>query len=393
MTQGRNQKYLRKRNKGKILQLLSRNPMSYSELARELNLSNTAIGNIVNDLIESGIVERESDVLGRLGIRIKLRQQIGYIVAIDLSKAFSEICAVTLTNELIYKGKVDFEYKIGEQTINEIFEIIDSIVEEQKKTDMRLCCISIATPGKLDKKTGYFVCAPRFQNYEQVNLEKIFSARYDCPVIVKNDTNLAMEGFRSKNSEIKDAIMIYNGIGLGCALLLDGKVYEGHNGFAGEIGLYSMNLFAQYSTNLASFYEQDNYADTTLSLLGIFRAVRKGIGFGKMENPQSIIDEKGEIVLENLAEEYKKDNEFVSKIVDAHAIVMARFLKNIVQILDVDLIVLDGEITVFGEKYLNVLMENFGGKVVMSETKQNLALLGAIEEGYRLTLESKIEKI
>ena len=54
--QVRNQSYLRRKNKKSIIELLRKRAQSYSDLARELKLSNTAIANIVDDLIEQGVV-------------------------------------------------------------------------------------------------------------------------------------------------------------------------------------------------------------------------------------------------------------------------------------------------------------------------------------------------
>ncbi|MFQ7078179.1 MAG: hypothetical protein ACLRSW_09730 [Christensenellaceae bacterium] len=66
--QVRNQSYLRRKNKNSIIELLRKKTQSYSDLARELKLSNTAIANIVDDLISENVVYRESDSKGRGGI-------------------------------------------------------------------------------------------------------------------------------------------------------------------------------------------------------------------------------------------------------------------------------------------------------------------------------------
>ena len=62
--QVRNQSYLRRKNKNSILEILRTKTQSYSDIARELKLSNTAVSKIVDDLIEQDLVYRESDAKG-----------------------------------------------------------------------------------------------------------------------------------------------------------------------------------------------------------------------------------------------------------------------------------------------------------------------------------------
>ena len=84
--QVRNQSYLRRKNKNSIIELLRKKTQSYSDLARELKLSNTAIANIVDDLISENVVYRESDSKGRGGINLSINADYGYVVAVDLSR-------------------------------------------------------------------------------------------------------------------------------------------------------------------------------------------------------------------------------------------------------------------------------------------------------------------
>ena len=77
--QVRNQAYLRRRNKEDIINLLRQKSRSYSEIARVLKLSNTAIANIADDLIEDDIICRNGDTKGRTGIELSINGEYGYI--------------------------------------------------------------------------------------------------------------------------------------------------------------------------------------------------------------------------------------------------------------------------------------------------------------------------
>ena len=59
--QARNQSYLRRKNKEDIIRLLREQSRSYSDIARVLQLSNTAVAKIADDLMEDGLIARQSD--------------------------------------------------------------------------------------------------------------------------------------------------------------------------------------------------------------------------------------------------------------------------------------------------------------------------------------------
>lgn len=381
MKDGRNQKYLRKKNTERILRLLRHNDMTYSELARALSLSNTAISNIVNDLIEEGMVERNSDSLGRGGIKIRIRKKLGYVVVIDFSKERTTVTMADLSGGIIYEERTQFEFKISKSTFDKVFEIMDSFISNRKKEGEELCCISIATPGKIDKKTGYFILAPRFHEYTEINLKKMFTDKYGVEVIVNNDINLAMLGFSvSTNEEFNNAVMIHCGVGLGGAFMVDGKLYEGSHGFAGEMGICYMDILGGNKDPLAT-YDEDNYVDYGLSMLSIIRSVQKGLNYGRKCSVN--VDSDGNISIESVIKAYNDGDELVVEIVNNQGRALARFVQNIVYIFDVDCVVFNGGIVRFDRNYWEIIKEGISKdvKVLVPNADEDLILIGGIEAG------------
>ena len=105
--QVRNQSYLRRKNKKSIIDLLRKKTQSYSDLARELKLSNTAIAKIVDDLIEQNIVYRESDAKGRGGINLSINADFGYVIAVDLSRWQISFSAADFGSNILAKRTLD----------------------------------------------------------------------------------------------------------------------------------------------------------------------------------------------------------------------------------------------------------------------------------------------
>lgn len=85
--------------------------------------------------------------------------------------------------------------------------------------------------------TGAVDHAPNL-GWKNVPLKKHFEQYFKCPAVIENDANLAAVGEKKWGSgkELSDFILITLGTGVGAGLVLDGKLYRGHNALGGEGG-------------------------------------------------------------------------------------------------------------------------------------------------------------
>ena len=72
-----------------------------------------------------------------------------------------------------------------------------------------------------------------------VSLKDIFEKEFDIPTLVEHDAACAVFGERwfGFESEIKDMVYMYTGVG--CGLIVNGQIYRGSNGSAGEVGIFN----------------------------------------------------------------------------------------------------------------------------------------------------------
>ena len=191
--QVRNQSYLRRKNKNSIIELLRKKTQSYSDLARELKLSNTAIANIVDDLISENVVYRESDSKGRGGINLSINADYGYVVAVDLSRWQIILSAADFGSNILTTATIDdITFKKGD--IEKIVAAVEALTKREELKGRTLRCIAVASPGKIDKKSGKFILNPRFREIGNISLQAVFEEAFGCKVVIKNDINLALLG-------------------------------------------------------------------------------------------------------------------------------------------------------------------------------------------------------
>ena len=392
--QVRNQSYLRKRNKETMLELLREKALSYSDIARSMQLSNPAITKIAEDLLKKGLICRNTDVKGRAGIKLSINKDYGYVFAVDFSKWKACFCVADFNCKIILKDYVD-AIKLTEETLEYIIRRLKEWMAGDLLKAKKLRGIVLASPGKIDKKTGLFLHNPRFENLE-FSMTEIFENNFDCPVMLKNDIKLALCGEKMFGKELKtvnDALMLHIDIGLGAALMLGGKVYEGQRGFAGEIGYFKIN-HALLGENHYQNMNLSNCFDS-MSLYSMLNIVQRLI----FEKNPSIIQkwlkeqsrEWSDINIEDIIRAYNENDQLVEEVVDSSINVISSIVNDICEFLDIEKVVLIGSVVQFGSKYIkkiNSRMKNV--KVIFSSLQGNAPILGAIDQAVKMAMKESL---
>jgi len=102
----------------------------------------------------------------------------------------------------------------------------------------RLATVAVAAPGPLDPKRGVLINPPNLVGWVEVPLTELLTARLECPTHLENDANLAALGEFHSGAGRGTQNMVYVtwSTGVGGGLILDGKLFSGAHGSAGEIG-------------------------------------------------------------------------------------------------------------------------------------------------------------
>ena len=116
-------------------------------------------------------------------------------------------------------------------------EAIDTLLQEHNE-GRAPDAIGISCGGPLDSKRGVIQAPPNLPLWDEVPICSILSERYGCPAYLQNDANACAvaEWKFGAGAGTRNMIFLTFGTGLGSGLILDGKLYEGTNGMAGEAG-------------------------------------------------------------------------------------------------------------------------------------------------------------
>jgi glucokinase-like ROK family protein len=220
------------------------------ELARQAELSPSSITSIVQRLIKKGLVvesEPSTSQLGRRPIPLRVRGDAAYLVGVDLGSFFLRIVITDINGEIIYRSQTRTEMNVGrERVLEKAFLCIRQAIREANIAPTLIKGIGIAHSGVIDSEAGVVLSYPRpgqMTEWKNVPLREIFQKEFDLPCMLEDSvrtTTIAERTFGA-GRDLSNFLYLEAGMGIGAGIFIDGKIYRGAGGRAGEFGHITVN--------------------------------------------------------------------------------------------------------------------------------------------------------
>jgi glucokinase len=163
------------------------------------------------------------------------------VAGVDIGGTNTVFGLIDAEGKILKQGNLKTtQYKVFEDFVYAVFNGIN-VSTEALGGHYELVGIGIGAPMG-NKIRGTIENAAGLPWKEILPLAGVFSKHTDLPVIITNDANAAAVGemIFGAAKGVKNFVMITLGTGLGCGIVIDGKLFTGHNGYAGEIGHTSL---------------------------------------------------------------------------------------------------------------------------------------------------------
>lgn len=216
----------------------ARSPISRAEIARETSLQRSTVSAIVDDLTVEGLIEEigtGDSTGGRKPTLLRLRSGTPAVIGVDVTPRETTIVLADLSGNLmqseVFPTSSDISY-MNEQILSKVTQFAD----ENAGSGLE---VGISIPGIADQIAGRMVYIPYFQ-WSDWDIGKRINMATGLPVIIDNDANavaLAELWFGSEDiKKTRNFIMLLISEGIGTGIIVDGQVYRGESGAAGEFG-------------------------------------------------------------------------------------------------------------------------------------------------------------
>jgi len=217
-------------------------PLSRRDIAKKLNLSPSSVSNITDELIKKGFIREigpgSSQNLGRKPILLEIDPSNWYVIGVDLERVTSVKVGITnLKGKLIAKVEESLEDTSPSQVVDLVARLIDRIVNKVNVKQERIIGIGIGTPGLLNQRGGKVIYSV-YLGWRNVPLRELMEKKTGLPLIIDTDTNAPALGeqWYGAGRKAKSLIYITVGPGVGAGIIINGRVYQGIVGTAGEFG-------------------------------------------------------------------------------------------------------------------------------------------------------------
>lgn len=233
---------VRRRNRSLIFSLLfPSNQCSRAELGRRTGLSRVAVSDVVNDMLEEGLIrengfETASTGKGKRGTLLSIDTTRLRIISIDLSQ--EHLVQGTVT-DLLGLPQQRMEIALGPDNHIDVDTIVQFADELRSDLDVnRIIGIGICTTGVIDRGV---IRESTALGWHDVDLKSILERRFGIPVTITNDVTSSILTERFFGQGGPNLLFVRNDQGIGAAALIDDVPVVGESHAAGEIGHISID--------------------------------------------------------------------------------------------------------------------------------------------------------
>ncbi len=227
---------MRARNLAVVLATIHRSgPHTRAELAERTGLTKTTVSSLVADLIEAGAVSESGAVQkgerGRPGMAVSLSGHRVAALGLEINIDYLAACVVDLTRTVRLRRTRPADNRNSDPAaiLEGLRVLAKEITAEAEAAGLRVIGAALAVPGTVEG--GVLRSAPHL-GWRDVRVDGLV----ELPVTIDNEANLAALGELWFGSRESDFLYVSGEIGIGAGLVVDGAVFRGTFGLAGELG-------------------------------------------------------------------------------------------------------------------------------------------------------------
>ena len=337
----------KQRNRDLVLKMIfDHKAISRAEIARLTKLTRATVSDMVTSLLEEGLVEEigyGESIGGKAPILLSLVADSRYLIGLNLTQDKFIGSVVNLRGEI--KETVEFPVNDSdrEQALQLVYQILDKLIEKEWKP---LVGIGIGTPGLVNTREGVVVNAVNL-DWQDLPLAHLLESRYNLPVTVLNDSQATAIGefvYGSNNQSDSNLVVVTIKHGIGAGILINGRLFQGDGGGAGEIG----HVVVQENGMLCRCGKYGCLETIASARAIVQRAIQLAPEFGDSE----LAKKPDDISLDALELAWQAQDPLAQQVVSDAAHYLGTSIAGLIGVLNIQKIVLTGDMARFGESWL-----------------------------------------
>lgn len=231
-----------------ILEILRRfGPISRPDISKEMGINVVTISNYIDEFIRKNLVyEKELDESegGRRPALLELNASAGYAVGVGLNLMNMVGLLLDLKGNIITKTQVSRPKPSVREITECVLEIIREIMRRSKDYLPNIKGIGVGIAGLVNRKDGSIHWPQKMDHYYtyasvDLPLQEMLEKEFNLPILIENDATAACFGEHWLDLERGYKNVLYMFSGVGCGIMINGEIYTGAQGYAGEVSIYN----------------------------------------------------------------------------------------------------------------------------------------------------------
>jgi predicted NBD/HSP70 family sugar kinase len=211
------------------------------DLVRVTGLSRSTVAHRVDALLAAGLLREsagEADGRGRPAGALAFEERHGRILVAALGWHRAELTVLDLGGRVLHRHEVPIEIADGpERVLGEVEPRLEALAAEAGLRPDEAVALGVGVPGPVDVATGRAVQPPLMPGWHDHPVRDRLAVRFGVPVLLENDANLmALGEQRVRWRGASALVLVLVGEGIGAGIVVDGRLYRGVDGGAGDIG-------------------------------------------------------------------------------------------------------------------------------------------------------------
>jgi glucokinase-like ROK family protein len=376
------------RQRKRILSLLhTKGNASATELATWLKISLPTCIVLLNDLTSLGYVKNigigESSG-GRKPNLYGLPEDRFYVIACDFARFSANMAIFDCYNKFTTPVSQIDTHIDDPMLVEKLYNAAKRLMADHGIPAEKVIGLGVDMPGLINSKTGINYT---IKDKKQQNIRRELKQRFNMPVYIDNDARMHAHGefIFGAAKDYKDAIIIHWSWGLGLGIFVNGQLYSGMNGFAGEFSHIPM-----VENGEMCICGKRGCLETIASSNTIMKRVKQGFADHEISTLISDFQDHPERVTpEDVILSARQGDEFCIAILNEIGKAMGRGLSYIIQLLNPEVIVLSGPLSKAKQYVLSPIHQSLNRlclekisestPILISDMGDQSALLGTSE--------------
>ncbi|MCD8186954.1 MAG: ROK family protein, partial [Rikenellaceae bacterium] len=311
---------------------------------------------------------------GRRPNQYGLAQSAIYFVGVDVCHRCINFILTDLKNNIIdIKRGMAFELLNTPECLEELCSRISEYIAGLKLESDKIMGVGVNLSGRINSASGY---SYYYFNWTRKPLSQYLEEKIGFKVLIENDTRSSChaEYMSGPNEGVKNVIYFYLSHGLAVGIIIDGKLYYGKSGFAGEFGHTPM-----FDNQIICQCGKKGCLETEVSGIALERQIKTRIREGDASLLSEKLQQGGQIVMQDIVAAAEQDDVLSIELIEEVGEKAGRAIATLINLFNPELFIIGGSIAKAGDYFLlpvKAAVNKHSLSLVNRDTKFTVSKLG-----------------